>query len=204
MNRSTWGSRFSWMLPAMLFVVGVSPRAAAQAGQPPWGSDRETGCTASLQDIETARRHADQFFLTWTGACKSGKLDGYGTLTIWNDSILSPSSFVSRMEMTPESGLRMSDGILSVALEPSELRIEVAQKSETPFYAAVAIYKKRKTQSDYRYRATILTIGRYLQAALPSLGLLNHSNVVACIKDEGDVEQPPQSPGELFHDCEGR
>src|SRR2546423_12865106 len=173
MNRRSWGSRLNWMLPAMLFVVGFSPRAAAQAAKPPWASDRETGCTASLQDIEKidARRYSDKFFLTWTGACKSRKLDGYGTLTIWNDSILSVSSFVSRMEMTPESGLRMNDGVLSVSLQPSELRIEVAQKSETPFYAAVAIYKKRKTQSDYRYRATILTIGRYLQAALPSLGL---------------------------------
>jgi len=179
----------------MAFAVGVSPRAAAQAGQPPWASDRETGCTASLQDIEKidARRYSDKFFLTWTGACKSGKLDGYGTLTIWNDSILSVNSFVSRMEMTPESGLRMNDGILNVSLQPSDLRIEVAQKSETQFYAAVAIYRKRKTQSDYRYRATTLAIGRYLQAALPSLGLLDHSNVMACIKDEGDVEEAPQT-----------
>ena len=31
MNRPTCGSRFSWMLPAMIFAVGVSPRAVAQA-----------------------------------------------------------------------------------------------------------------------------------------------------------------------------
>ena len=116
---------------------------------------------------------------------------------------MSGSSFVSRMEITPESGLRMNEGVLSVSLQPSDLRIEVAQKSETPVYAAIAIYRKRTTQGDYRYRATILAIARYLQAALPSLGLPpNNSNVVACIKDEGDDEQPPQSPGEVFHHCE--
>jgi len=215
MNRPTWRSRFSWMLPAMVFVVGVSPRAAAQASKPaqgvghggeaPWASDLRTDCTASLQDVEKidARRYSDRFFLSWTGACKSGKLDGYGTLTIWKDSILSGSSFVSRMEMTAESGLRMNDGVLSVSLQPSDLKIEVAPKSETPVYAAVAIYRKRKTESDYRYRATILAIARYLQAALPSLGLSpNNSNVMACIKDEGDNEEPPQSPGGRFLHCE--
>ena len=208
MSSPTCRSRFGWMLPAMVFVVGVAPRAPAQAEQPPeppWASDRETGCRASLQDIEKidARRYSDKFFLTWTGACKGGKLDGYGTLTIWNDSILSGSSFVSRMEMTPESGLRMNDGVVSVALQPSDLRIEVAAKTVTPAgIAQVAIYRKRKTQSDYRYRATTLAIARYLQAALPSLGLLNNVNVVACIKDEGDVEPPPQSPGGRFGHCE--
>jgi len=189
----------------MLFGVGVSPRAAAQAGQPPWASDRETGCTASLQDIEKidVRRYSDKFFLTWTGACKSGKLDGYGTLTIWNDSILSGSSFISRMEMTPESGLRMNDGVVSVALEPSDLRIEVARDSVT-LRAEVAIYTRRKVQDETRYRATIMAIARYLQAALPSLGLPNNSNVRACIKAEGDVEQPPQSPGGAFLECAAR
>jgi len=97
----------------------------------------------------------------------------------------------------------MNDGVLSVSLQPSDLRIEIARKTVTPAgIATVAIYRKRKTESDYRYRATILAIARYLQTALPSLGLLNNVNVVACIKDEGDVEQPPQSPGEGFHHCE--
>jgi hypothetical protein len=222
MSRPTCSSHFSWMLLAVIFVVGVSPGAAAQARQPaqgvgqggeaPWASDRKTGCTASLQDVERMDpRYSDKFFLTWTGACKSGKLDGYGTLTIWNDPLSvhpiprlpeGDDSFVSRMEITPESGLRMNDGVLSVSLQPSDLRIEVARKTVTPNGALVAIYRKRKTQHDYRYRATALAIGRYLQAALPSLGLLNSRNVRACIKDEGDVEQPPESPFGRFLHCE--
>ena len=210
MNRPTWGSRFSWMLPAMLFVVGVSPGAADQARQPaqgvgdageaPWASDLKTGCTASLQDTELdPRAYSRKHVLTWTGACKNGKLDGYGTLTIWNDSI---GSFGSRMEITPESGLRMNDGVLSVALDRSDLRIEVPPNGVMQGYAKVAIYRKRKTPDDYRYRATIMAIGRYVQAALPSLGLPNNLNVVkACIKDEGEVEQPPQSPNGRVPEC---
>src|SRR5712691_4247051 len=141
MNRPTCSARCSWMLPAAILMVGVGARAAAQAGppaqrggqggEPPWVTDRTTGCTASLRDTELdPRRYSARDVLTWTGACKNGKLDGYGTLTIWNDSIPSESSsvsrFVSRMEITPESGLRMNDGVVSVSLEPSELRIEVA------------------------------------------------------------------------------
>src|SRR5690348_1247934 len=142
------GSCFRCLLPGMLLLVGVSPWAAAQAS---WVTDHKTGCTGSLQDVELdSWGYSGKRVLTWTGACQNGKLDGYGTLTIWNDSILSERTFVSRMELTPESGLRMTDGLLTVSVDPSELRIEVARKTVTPFGAQVAIYRKRKTQDDYR------------------------------------------------------
>jgi len=200
MNKPLCGSCFSCLLPGVLFLVGVSPRAAAQA---PWVTDVKSGCTASLQDTDLAAgwEYSREWVLTWSGPCKNGKLDGYGTLTIWANSILSERVFVSRMEITPESGLRMSDGLLSASLDPSELRVEVARKTVSPFGAQVAIYRKRKTQDDYRYRATIMAIGRYLQAARPTLNLQNNINIEACVKDEGDVEQAPQSPIEHFRQC---
>ena len=205
MLRTNWTSRCSAMVLGVALGTAIPIRAGTAQARAPWATDPRTGCTASLRDVELDNwGYSGRRVLTWTGACKDGKADGYGTLTIWDDSMFSDRAFVSRMEITPESGLRMNEGLLNVSLDPSELRIEVARKTVTPFGALVAIYRIRKTQDDYRYRATIMAMGRYLREARPSLNLPN-INIDACVKDEGDAEQPPQSPiSGGFRECAAR